>query len=274
MVAGADAVVTLLHDRVDDGFLDAAGTGLRIVANVAVGYDNVDLAACERRSVIVSNTPDVLTEATADLAMALILMATRRLGEAERLIRRGDAWAWSMSFLLGSGLQGKTLGIVGLGKIGQATAHRARAFGMNVIYAGRRRAGEQVEAALDAHHVVLDEVLATADVVSLHCPLTAETRHLIDASALAKMKPAASSSTRRVGRLSTSRPSSTRYDTVRSREPASTSTNTSRSFIRSFSSSRTSSCFPISARLPSRLAPRWPPWPHGTSSPCLPETLR
>jgi lactate dehydrogenase-like 2-hydroxyacid dehydrogenase len=189
MIAGADAVVTLLHDRVDDSFLDAAGARLRIVANVAVGYDNVDLAACERRAVIVTNTPDVLTEATADLAMALILMSTRRLGEAERLIRRGDPWAWSMSFLLGSGIQDKTLGIVGLGKIGQATAHRARAFGMNVIYAGRRRADEQVEAALGARYVMLDEVLATADVVSLHCPLTAETRHLIDASALAKMKP-------------------------------------------------------------------------------------
>jgi glyoxylate reductase len=170
-VRGADAAVTLLHDRVDDAFLDAAGPGLRIVANVAVGYDNVDVPACARREVVVSNTPGVLTEATADIAFALILMATRRLGEGERLIRAGTGWSWSMFFMLGTGIQGKTLGIVGLGKIGQATARRARAFGMEVVYAGRRRAAD--------------------DVVSLHCPLSAETRHLIGAEALERMKPAA-----------------------------------------------------------------------------------
>jgi glyoxylate reductase len=190
-VAGADAAVTLLHDRVDDAFLDAAGPGLRIVANVAVGYDNVDVAACAGRSVVVSNTPGVLTEATADIAFALILMATRRLGEGERLIRSRTPWSWSMFFMLGTGLQGKTLGIVGLGKIGQATARRARAFGMDVVYAGRRRAPEEVEAELGARFLPLEELLATADVVSLHCPLSAETRHLIDAAALARMQPSA-----------------------------------------------------------------------------------
>jgi glyoxylate reductase len=190
-VRGADAAVTLLHDRVDDAFLDAAGPGLRIVANVAVGYDNVDVPACARREVVVSNTPGVLTEATADIAFALILMATRRLGEGERLIRAGTGWSWSMFFMLGTGIQGKTLGIVGLGKIGQATARRARAFGMEVVYAGRRRAADDVEAELGARHVALEELLATADVVSLHCPLSAETRHLIGAEALERMKPAA-----------------------------------------------------------------------------------
>ncbi|HET7172268.1 MAG TPA: D-glycerate dehydrogenase [Gaiellales bacterium] len=190
-VRGADAAVTLLHDRVDDAFLDAAGPGLRIAANVAVGYDNVDVGACARRGVIVSNTPGVLTEATADIAFALILMSTRRLGEGERLIRAETGWSWSMFFMLGTGIQGKTLGIVGLGQIGLATARRARAFGMEVVYAGRRRAPEEVEAELGARLVPLDELLATADVVSLHCPLSAETRHLIDADALARMKPSA-----------------------------------------------------------------------------------
>ncbi len=190
-VAGADGVVTLLHDRVDDAFLDAAGPGLRIVANAAVGYDNVDVPACARRGVVFSNTPGVLTEATADIAFALILMATRRLGEGERLIRERTPWSWSMFFMLGSGIQGKTLGIVGLGKIGLATARRARVFGMEIAYAGRRRAPADVETELAARFLPLDELLAQADVVSLHCPLSTETRHLIDAEALGQMGPSA-----------------------------------------------------------------------------------
>jgi glyoxylate reductase len=190
-VAGADGVVTLLHDRVDDAFLDAAGSPLRIVANAAVGYDNIDVRAFSRRGVFVSNTPGVLTEATADIAFALILMATRRLGEGERLIRARTPWSWSMFFMLGSGIQGKTLGVVGLGKIGLATARRARAFGMEIAYAGRRRAPAEIETELAARFLPLEELLAQADVVSLHCPLSAETHHLIDAEALGRMKPSA-----------------------------------------------------------------------------------
>jgi glyoxylate reductase len=190
-IAGADAVVTLLHDRVDDAFLDAAGPGLKVVANVAVGHDNIDVPACARRGVIATNTPGVLVDATADIAMALILMSTRRLGEAERTVREGGTWTWSMFFMLGTGLQGKTLGIVGLGQIGAATARRARAFGMRIAYAGRRRADAGREAELDATMLDLDELLATADVVSIHTPLSAETRHLIDARRLALMKPTA-----------------------------------------------------------------------------------
>jgi glyoxylate reductase len=186
-VQGADGLVSLLHDRVDDELLDAAGPGLRVVANVAVGYDNIDVEACAARGVIATNTPGVLTDATADLAMALILMATRRLGEGERLIRREEPWAWSLDFMLGSGLDGRTLGVVGLGAIGQATARRARAFGMRIAYAGRRRVEPSVEAALDAEHRPLDELFATSDVISLHCPLTADTRHLVDARRLALM---------------------------------------------------------------------------------------
>lgn len=190
-IAGADAVVTLLHDRVDDAFLDAAGPQLQVVANVAVGYDNVDVPACAARGVRFTNTPGVLTDATADIAFALILMATRRLGEGERLIRAQLPWNWNMSFMLGTGIQGKTLGIVGLGQIGTATARRARAFGMEIVYSGRRRADAALEAELGARFVTLDELLATADVVSLHCPLSDETRHLITAERLRQMKPTA-----------------------------------------------------------------------------------
>jgi glyoxylate reductase len=191
-IAGANAVITLLHDRVDDAFLDAAGPSLRVVANVAVGYDNIDVEACARRGVVATNTPGVLTEATADLAFALILLSTRRLGEGERLVRSGARWSWSMFFLLGMGLQDKLLGIVGLGQIGTATARRARAFGMRIAYTGRRRASPEVERELDATFVEsLDALLERADVVSLHCPLTPETHHLIDARRLARMRPTA-----------------------------------------------------------------------------------
>jgi glyoxylate reductase len=192
VAAGADALITLLHDRVDDVLLAAAGPQLRCVANVAVGYDNVDVAAATRRRVRVTNTPGVLTEATADIAMALILAVTRRLGEGERLLRRREEWAWNMFFMLGTGLQHKTLGIVGLGEIGRATARRALAFGMRIAYSGRHRGPAEVEQELGgAAHLPLDELLATADVVSLHCPLSDATHHLIDARRLALMRPSA-----------------------------------------------------------------------------------
>ena len=162
-----------------------------MVANVAVGYDNVDVAACVARGVEVTNTPGVLTEATADIAMSLILMSTRRLGEGERIVRAGTPWRFALDFLLGAGIQERTLGIVGLGGIGQATARRARAFGMRIVYSGRRPAEVAVEDALGARFVPLDELLRCADVVSLHCPLTAETRHLIGAAELGAMKRSA-----------------------------------------------------------------------------------
>lgn len=191
LVAGADAVLTLLGDRVDDELFHAAGPQLRCVANVAVGYDNVDVAAAERRGVVVTNTPGVLDDATADLTMALILAATRRIAEGDRLVRSGRDWNWGMHFMLGSSLQGKRLGIVGLGGIGKWVAQRARAFGMEIAYHQRNPAPAEVEAALGAKRLPLDELLAEADVVSLHCPLTPETRHLIGAAELAAMKPSA-----------------------------------------------------------------------------------
>lgn len=190
-VPGSQALVTLLTDRVDAELLDAAGDRLRIVANVAVGYDNVDLEACRERGVVVTNTPGVLTDATADLAMALILMSTRRLGEGERVVRGPEPWRWGMFHLLGSGLQGRTLGIVGLGAIGAATARRARAFGLQIRYTSRRPAPAEVTAELDAERVDLDTLLATSDVVSLHCPYGPETHHLIGAEELSRMKPTA-----------------------------------------------------------------------------------
>lgn len=190
-VDGADVVVTLLHDRVDGALLDAAGPQLRCVANVAVGYDNVDVDAATGRGVLITNTPGVLTEATADLAMALILMTTRRLGEGERLLRARRPWSWHLFFLLGTGLQGKTLGIVGLGAIGTATARRARAFGMRIVYASPQPVDSGVERELEARRLELDELFASADVVSLHVPLMAETHHLVDAERLRLMKPTA-----------------------------------------------------------------------------------
>jgi glyoxylate reductase len=178
-VRDADAIVCMLHDRIDAALLDAAGDRLRVVANVAVGYDNIDVAACADRGVIVTNTPDVLVDATADLTMALLLGVTRRVLEGDRLLRARTEWAWSMTFMLGTGLQGRRLGLVGHGRIARAVARRASAFGMEVVFSARTSG------------LPLDELLATADVVSLHCPLTPQTRHLIDAAALRRMRPSA-----------------------------------------------------------------------------------
>ncbi|MFN8038283.1 MAG: D-glycerate dehydrogenase [Acidimicrobiales bacterium] len=188
-VADAAALVCLLTDRVDGDLLDAA-PGLRVVANVAVGFDNIDVAACTERGVVATNTPGVLTEATADLAWALLLAAARRVGEGERLVRSGGWEGWSPTQLVGQPVHGRTIGIVGMGAIGTAVARRARGFGMEVLYASRSPRPE-AEAGTGARRVPLDELLATADVVSLHTPLTPETRHLIDAAALARMKPTA-----------------------------------------------------------------------------------
>lgn len=190
-VAGADALVTLLTERVDAELLDAAGPQLRVVANVAVGYNNIDMPACRARSVVATNTPGVLTEATADIAMALILMTTRRLGEGERIIRSRTKWQWGMSFLLGSSIQDRTLGIIGMGQIGRALARRASAFGLNIVYSNRRPVGDDVSSGLGARFVTLDELLAESDIVSVNCPYSPETHHLIDATRLAQMKPTA-----------------------------------------------------------------------------------
>jgi glyoxylate reductase len=190
-VAGCDGILTLLTDRVDDELLDAAGAQLRVVSNYAVGYDNIDVAACARRGIAVGNTPGALTETTADLAWALMLAAARRVVEGDRYVRDGRWTTWGPLLLLGSDIHGATLGIVGFGRIGQAVARRAAGFGMTVLYSSRTRAAAAVEAALGARFVGLDELLERSDIVSLHCSLSADTRGLIDSAALARMKSTA-----------------------------------------------------------------------------------
>jgi len=190
-VAGADAIVSLLTEKIDGELLDAAGKQLRSVSNVAVGYNNIDVPACRERNVLVTNTPGVLTEATADIAMALILMSTRRLAEGERVIRAQQPWQWGMFYMLGSSIQGSQLGIVGMGQIGAAVARRARAFGMTIAYTKRSPLDAETAKELNATHMELDELLATSDVVSLHCPYSPETHHLMNASTIGKMKKSA-----------------------------------------------------------------------------------
>jgi glyoxylate reductase len=187
-VAGAAALVADPTVPVDAALLDAAGPGLRVVANFAVGYDNVDVAACRERGVVVTNTPDVLTNATAELAVALMLAAARRLGESERLVRAGRWAGWEPAQLLGRELSGAVVGIVGLGRIGTRVAELLRGFDVELLYTARTRRSEAV-GRLGARYTELDELLGRADFVTLHAPLTAETHHLIDDRALARMKP-------------------------------------------------------------------------------------
>jgi glyoxylate reductase len=183
-----DAVVALLTDRIDASVLDASPR-LRVVANVAVGVDNIDVTACRARNVVVSNTPDVLTEATADFTFGLMLAACRRITEGDRLVRSGGFTGWTPTMLLGARVHGATLGIVGLGRIGRAVARRARGFGMHVLYTQRTRLDDALARAMGATFVDLDDLFARSDIVTLHCPLTPETRGLVDASRLARMKP-------------------------------------------------------------------------------------
>ena len=188
-VAGADAIVSLLTEKVDGELLDAAGPQVRVVANVAVGFNNIDIAACRERGVVATNTPGVLTDATADIAMALILMSTRRLAEGERVIRSGTTWQWGMFYMLGTSIQGRRLGIVGMGQIGAALARRAKAFGMTIAYSNRSPIADELAAELDCVRLDLDQMLATSDVVSLHCPYSTATHHLIGAAELGRMRP-------------------------------------------------------------------------------------
>ena len=175
--ADADGILPLLDTTVDDAYLERAGPTLKVVANYGVGVNNVDVDAAKRRGIRVTNTPDVLTRTTAELAIALMLALLRRVAEGDRMLRRRDPWQFSLEFMLGESLDGKLLGIVGPGRIGRETARLAEAFGATATYAGRADP--------------LAELLGRADIISLHCPLTAETRHLIDAAALASMKRSA-----------------------------------------------------------------------------------
>ena len=174
---GVDGILSLLTTSVDGDYLDRAGPQLRIVANYAVGVNNIDLAAARARGVLVANTPDVLTRPTAELTVTLMLSLLRRVTEGDRLIRRREPWGFSLEFMLGESLDGKLVGIVGPGRIGRETARLVEAFGARTMFAGTDDD--------------LGALIAAADVVSLHCPLTPETHHLIDAAALAAMRPSA-----------------------------------------------------------------------------------
>ena len=189
-VKGADALLTLLTDKIDGEVLDAAGPQLRIVANMAVGFDNVDVPAATQRKVMVTNTPGVLTDATADHAWALLFAIARRVPESEKFLRAGNFKYWGPLLFLGSDVTGRTLGIVGAGRIGSAMAIKSRGFNMKVLYANRSPRPE-LENIIGAHKVTLEELLRDSDFVSLHLPLTPETRHLINADALRLMKPTA-----------------------------------------------------------------------------------
>lgn len=187
--AGADALLTLLTDKVDEELL-ASAPNLKVVANYAVGYDNIDIDACRRRDVVATNTPDVLTEATADLTWALLMAAARRVVEGHKMTEEGRYMGWAPSLLIGQDVGGATLGIFGTGRIGRAVAQRAQGFGMRVIYADVV-SWPDGEAQLGARRVEFAELLAESDFLSLHAPLLPATERIMDAAAFAAMKPTA-----------------------------------------------------------------------------------
>lgn len=187
-VANADVLVPTITDRIDAALLTKAGPQLRLIANFGVGVDHIDLHAARERKILVTNTPGVLTEDTADMTMALILSVPRRLGEGEKLIRAGQWDGWKPSGMLGHRVNGKTLGIIGMGRIGRAVARRAQGFGIRTIYHNRHRLPEGVEAELGARYVDLDQLFAQSDIISINCPHTPETHHLVDARRLAQMQ--------------------------------------------------------------------------------------
>ncbi|HEY7282541.1 MAG TPA: D-glycerate dehydrogenase [Actinomycetota bacterium] len=190
-LAGKRGAVTLLTERVDDEFLDAAGPELIIVANYAVGFDNIDVPALTKRGVMATNTPEVLTETTADTAWALLMAAARRVPEGDRFLRAGTTWIWGPEMMLGQDIHGKTLGVVGFGRIGQAVARRGQGFGMRVVYHDLYRPPEEVERSLDAEFRELDQLLAESDFISIHVALTPDTRHMFSADQFRAMKPTA-----------------------------------------------------------------------------------
>jgi len=189
-VRDCDGLICLLTDRIDAEVLDAAPR-LKVVSNYAVGFDNIDVAAAAARGIAVTNTPDVLTDATADLAWALLFAAARRIVEGDRLVRSGQWTGWAPLQLLGLDITGRTLGVVGMGRIGRAVAERARGFRMTVLYWNRTPLPPEEEQRLGVERRTLDELLRTSDFVSLHVALTPDTRHLIGRRELALMKPTA-----------------------------------------------------------------------------------
>ncbi len=186
-VRGVSGILSILTEKIDAEVMDAAGDDLKVIANMAVGYDNIDVEAATERGIVVTNTPGVLEETTADTAFMLLLAAARRLGEAERLVRSGNWNAWGPKQLVGPDVWGKKLGIIGFGGIGQAVARRAKGFGMDVIYTARSRK-EDAEKEIGVRQAELGELLKESDFVSIHTPLTDETHHLISKDELKAMK--------------------------------------------------------------------------------------
>ncbi|MGB3710405.1 MAG: D-glycerate dehydrogenase [Erythrobacter sp.] len=190
---GCDVLVPTVTDRIDADMIDAAGDRLGLIASFGAGTNHIDLAAAARRRIIVTNTPGVFTDDTADLTMAAIIGVPRRIREGTALVRRGEWSGWAPSALLGRKLGGKVLGIVGMGRIGQAVAHRARAFGLDIAYHNRKRLPEALEQMLGARYVGdLDTLVSEADMLTLHCPLTEETNGIIDARRIGLMEPGGS----------------------------------------------------------------------------------
>jgi glyoxylate reductase len=187
-IRGRLGAITLLTERVDAEFLDAAGPDLRIVANYAVGFDNIDVEECTRRGVLATNTPDVLTETTADLAWSLLMAAARRIPEGDRFLRSRTPWIWGPEMMLGQDVHDKVLGVVGFGRIGQAMARRAAGFGMRVVYFDAFRPPPELERELGAEFREFDELLPEADFITIHVALTEETRHMFGAEQFKKMK--------------------------------------------------------------------------------------
>jgi glyoxylate reductase len=189
-VRGTNGILSTVTEKMDVKVMDAAGEGLKVIANMAVGYDNIDVGAAKERGIVVTNTPEVLTETTADTAFMLLLAAARRLGEAERLLRSGGWDAWGPKQLLGPDVWGKKLGLVGLGRIGQAVARRSSGFGMEVLYYDQYR-NESAEEELGARYLALDDLLSESDFISIHTPLTPETQQLIGERELGLMQTTA-----------------------------------------------------------------------------------
>ncbi len=191
-MADCDVFVPTVTDNIDAALIAAAPPRLKFIANYGAGVNHIDLAAAKAKDIIVTNTPGVFTDDTADLTMALILSVPRKLGEGEKLMRSGNWGGWRPSGMLGHRIGGKTLGIVGFGRIGEAVAARARAFGMEIVYTKRKRLPASVEEQLGiAFEPELDRLIARSDIISLHCPLNAETEGLINAARIAMMKPSA-----------------------------------------------------------------------------------
>lgn len=189
-VRGASGILSILTETIDDEVMDAAGEDLKVISNLAVGHDNIDIEAANERGIVVTNTPGVLDETTADTAFMLLLAAARRLGEAERFLRAGEWDAWGPKQFVGPDVWGKTLGIIGFGRIGQAVARRAKGFGMDILYTARS-SKEEAEKELEARMMELEELLQESDFVSIHTPLTEETQHLIGEKELGAMKSSA-----------------------------------------------------------------------------------